>query len=120
MPARYSSWPGRTGAKVTPQLPRTTVVTPCQHEELAAGSQNSWASRWVWMSTNPGVTSRPLASISRRAPAGDAADLGDAVAVDGDIGPDRAGAGPVDHVAVTDHDVVHGPGSFRRDGLYRQ
>ena len=24
--------PGRTGAKPTPQLPMTTVVTPCQHD----------------------------------------------------------------------------------------
>ena len=26
------SVPGRTGAKPTPQLPITTVVTPCQHD----------------------------------------------------------------------------------------
>ena len=28
--ASHDSWPGRTGANVTPQLPSTTDVTPCQ------------------------------------------------------------------------------------------
>ena len=64
--ARNSAPPSATGAKVTPQLPSTTEVTPCQHDELAIGSQASWASRWVWMSTKPGVTTCPSASISRR------------------------------------------------------
>ena len=35
----HSSLPGRTGAKPTPQLPVTTVVTPCE----ADGS--SWESQ---------------------------------------------------------------------------
>ncbi len=57
---------------------------------------------------------QPAAGVELAPPPADgAADLGDTVAVDGDIGPDRAGAGPVGDVAVTDHDVVHGPGSFR-------
>ena len=56
---------GRHGAKVTPQFPITTLVTPCQQLEVPIGSQASCASRWVWMSTKPGVTSRPSASISR-------------------------------------------------------
>jgi hypothetical protein len=55
-----------TGAKVTPQFPITTEVTPCQHDEDAIGSQASCASRWVWMSTKPGVTTLLLASSSRR------------------------------------------------------
>src|SRR3954447_23947075 len=63
--ARYWRSSGRQGAKVTPQLPSTTDVMPCQHELVPIGSHDSWASRWVWMSTNPGVTSRPVASISR-------------------------------------------------------
>ena len=66
-----SSWSvGLTGAKVTPQLPTTTEVTPCQHDELQGASQATWASRWLWMSTKPGVTSRPEASIVRVARAG--------------------------------------------------
>jgi hypothetical protein len=34
----------RTGARPTPQLPVTTVVMPCQDEQLSMGSQNSCAS----------------------------------------------------------------------------
>ena len=33
----HCSLPGRTGAKPTPQLPITTVVTPCQHDGLSSG-----------------------------------------------------------------------------------
>ncbi len=55
----------RTGASVNPQFPITAVVTPCQHELLPDGSQNTWASMWVWPSTKPGVTTCPSASISR-------------------------------------------------------
>ncbi len=44
----------RTGARVNPQLPITAVVTPCQHELAPSGSQNTWASRWVWPSMKPG------------------------------------------------------------------
>src|SRR3989442_16041073 len=62
--ARYSRSSGLHGANVTPQLPSTTDVTPCQHDDDAIGSHASWASRWVWMSTKPGVTTQPDASIS--------------------------------------------------------
>ena len=34
----HSSAPGRTGANPTPQLPMTTVVTPCQHDGVSSGS----------------------------------------------------------------------------------
>jgi len=34
----------RQGAMVKPQLPMTTVVTPCHGEGLACGSQKSWQS----------------------------------------------------------------------------
>src|SRR4051794_30643170 len=61
------SVPGRTGAKPTPQLPMTTVVTPCQHDGVTSLSQHTWPSKCVWMSTKPGVTRRPSASIVRRA-----------------------------------------------------
>ncbi len=65
--ARYSRSSGRHGANVTPQFPITTVVTPCQHDGLPIGSHASCASRCVWMSTKPGVTTRPSASISSTA-----------------------------------------------------
>lgn len=42
---------GRHGANVTPQLPITVLVIPCQHDTVPTGSQASLASRWVWMST---------------------------------------------------------------------
>ena len=35
---------GLAGAKVNPQLPEKTVVTPCHDEGDAVGSKNSWAS----------------------------------------------------------------------------
>jgi hypothetical protein len=35
---------GRHGAKPKPQLPTTTLVTPCQPEIVHQGSQYSWAS----------------------------------------------------------------------------
>ena len=31
-------WPGRQGATPTPQLPISSVVTPCQHEQVSSGS----------------------------------------------------------------------------------
>ena len=67
-PASTSAWPGRTGAKVMPQLPITTEVTPCQHDDDISGSQPIWASRWECRSTKPGVTVRPSASMTRPAP----------------------------------------------------
>jgi hypothetical protein len=40
-----NSWrSGRTGAKPTPQLPMTTVVTPCHDDGLIAGSHTTWPS----------------------------------------------------------------------------
>jgi len=33
-----------TGAKPTPQLPMTTVVTPCQLDGVISGSQVAWPS----------------------------------------------------------------------------
>ncbi len=35
---------GSTGAKPTPQLPITTVVTPCQPDGASSGSQVAWPS----------------------------------------------------------------------------
>ena len=41
---RKSCWPGRTGAKPTPQLPMMAVVTPCQLEGAMTASQVAWPS----------------------------------------------------------------------------
>ena len=45
--ANHSLASGLHGASAKPQLPITTVVTPCQHEQLPSGSQATWASMWV-------------------------------------------------------------------------
>ncbi len=82
--ARASS---RTGASVNPQLPITAVVTPCQHEFAPCGSQNTWASRWVWPSMKPGVTTWPSASISCVAALADPAHPGDHAVDDPHVGP---------------------------------
>ena len=55
---------GEAGATENPQLPRTTVVTPCQLAGDAVGSKWSWASKCVCRSTNPGATTRPVASMT--------------------------------------------------------
>jgi hypothetical protein len=47
-----------------PQLPATTVVTPWYDDGLSSGSQNTCASKWVWMSMKPGATAHPDASTS--------------------------------------------------------
>src|SRR5499426_2660919 len=55
------------GASVKPQLPITTEVMPCQHDDVPSGSQKTCASMWVWPSMKPGVTTWPSASITSRA-----------------------------------------------------
>ena len=60
------------------------------------------------MSTKPGVTSRPSASTLAPAGAVDRADLGDAPAVDRDVGGAAGRAGAVDDGAAADDQVVLG------------
>ena len=103
-----SSVPGRTGAKPTPQLPITTVVTPCHDDGVTCLSQHTCPSKWVWMSTKPGVTSAPSASTVRRAGALDLADGGDHPVADGDVGDAAGRTGPVHHEPVANVQIVHG------------
>ena len=63
--ANHSRSSGLQGASAKPQLPMTTLVTPCQHEQLPSGSQATCASIWVWPSMKPGATISPSASIVR-------------------------------------------------------
>ncbi len=58
MPLSFSAH----GASVKPQLPMTTVVMPCQHEQVPSGSQKICASMCVWPSMMPGATMWPSAS----------------------------------------------------------
>ena len=106
-PMSQSCLSGCTGAKPTPQLPITTVVTPCQHVGVSSGSQVTWPSKCVCTSTKPGVTSAPSASIVSRARAVDRADLGDDAVGDRDVGGARRRAGAVDDRAALDHEIVH-------------
>src|SRR5262249_12562850 len=55
------------GASVKPQLPITTLVIPCQHDDVPIGSQKICASMCVWPSTKPGATTMPSASMTSRA-----------------------------------------------------
>ena len=56
---------GFTGASDSEQLPITTVVTPCSSDGVANPSQQSCGSKCVWMSMKPGLTTRPVASMTR-------------------------------------------------------
>jgi len=55
--------PAAWGATPNPHELITTEVTPWSTDGLPLGSHHSWASMWVWGSTKPGVTMRPVASI---------------------------------------------------------
>ena len=56
-----------TGAYVQPQLPTTSVVTPCRIVLCAVGFVRIVKSLWLCGSTKPGQTTRPPASITRSA-----------------------------------------------------
>ena len=58
---------GLVGARVSEQFPKITVVTPCCGEYVQSGSHVTCASKWQWLSMNPGATTRSVASIVRRA-----------------------------------------------------
>src|ERR1700687_1605235 len=87
------------GARVKPQLPMTTLVMPCQQDEVPSGSQKTWAAIWVWPSTKRGATTPARAST-------DAADGGDAPVSHADAGAIPGQPGAVHHPAVLDHEVI--------------
>ncbi|MDA0171400.1 hypothetical protein OJ998_20035 [Solirubrobacter taibaiensis] len=59
---------GSTGASPWPQLPTATVVMPVSTLDCARPSTSSVKSACEWMSTIPGATTIPVASITARAP----------------------------------------------------
>ena len=59
------------------------------------------------MSTKPGQTKRPLASITRSAGSSTRPTCGDPAARDADVGAVPGIAGAVDHTAASDQDVEH-------------
>ena len=105
--ARYSRSSGLHGAKVTPQLPITTLVTPWKQLLLADRVPRQLGVEVGVDVDEAGGDERPSASISRRPrPAESVLDGDDAVADDADIGPPCGRAGAVDHRASSDDDVV--------------
>jgi len=55
---------GFSGAALMPQLPATTVVTPCETLNVMSGCDSSAWSSWVCESMKPGATTSPIASIT--------------------------------------------------------
>src|SRR5262249_1865167 len=96
------------GARVKPQLPMTTLVMPCQQDDVPSGSQNTWASMWVWPSTKPGQTTRPSASMTSRR-LQDATDGGDAPLLHAHVGAIARQTGAIHHPAILDHEVKGHP-----------
>src|SRR5262252_4828531 len=97
---------GRHGARVNPQLPMTTLVTPCQHEHVPSGSHATCASMWVWPSMKPGGDDL-MARVDLLAAARvDGADARDAIADDADVGAVARKPGTVHHRAAANHEIV--------------
>ena len=106
--ARASWSSGFTGASVREQLPKMTLVTPCCGENVQSGSHVTWASKWQWLSMNPGATTRSSASMVRLRRAGEAAHVCDAPVHDADVGDEGGHARSVGDSPVPDQQVVHG------------
>ena len=83
-----------------PQLPASAVVTPWNGEGVSAPSQKTWASKCVWTSMNPGVTTLPLASMTAVASVSSVADRHDTVALHPDVGPPAGCPRSVDEVTA--------------------
>jgi hypothetical protein len=62
------SMSSRSGAALMPQLPATTVVTPCEILKVMSGWVSTAWSSCVCESMKPGATIRPPASRMRSAP----------------------------------------------------
>ena len=100
---------GRHGAIVKPQLPITAVVTPRAGDGARVGSQVICASKWVWLSTIPGISARPSASTVRAASTAPSAraTARDAAARDRDVAAKRLAARAVDDERVAKDEVDH-------------
>ena len=101
------------GASVKPQLPITTVVMPCQQEDVPSGSQKICASMWVWPSTKPGATTWPSASMTSCALSRMRPIVAILPSLHADVRAIAGQAGTVDHRAVLDHQVVGHPPPFQ-------
>ena len=97
-----------------PQLPVITVVTPWLILHSISGSLSSARSSWVWVSTKPGASARPLAWISR-APFSlrQIAHRDDAVVLDREIAAHAGLAAAVDQERAADDEIGLGDGVGR-------
>jgi hypothetical protein len=109
------------GAADEPQLPVTSVVTPCRTRESAVGYTKMSPSEWVWMSMKPGHTT--WLSGVEHAPAllgGDRADRGDRAPAHGEVRGEAGRTGAVEQRAAADHQLearlrLHAQGGRQRD-----
>ena len=101
------SWSaGRTGAKPTPQLPATTVVTPCQADGMQARVPGGLA---VVVHVDVDEAGRDEQAVGVELLGGGAVHLphlGDDAVGDGDVGGAGGGAGAVEHRPTSDDQVV--------------
>ena len=105
--------PGRTGAKPTPQLPITAVVTPCQDDGRQERVPGGLAVV-VRVDVDEAGRDQQAAGVDLAPALADVvAHRGDGVAVDGDVGLAARRAGAVDDGAAADHEIVHGPELLR-------
>ena len=93
---------------VKPQLPASTVVTPCSGDGVRAPSQKICASKWVCTSTKPGATTLPVASMVRAASPSTWPMATMRPSFTPTSARRRARAGAVDDVAAADDQIEHG------------
>ena len=92
-----------------PQLPVMTVVTPWLILHSISGSLSSARSSWVWVSTKPGASARPVAAdLSRALDLRQVADRDDAVVLDREVAARSGLAAAVDQQRAADDEI--GPG----------
>ena len=110
-PISHSCRSGATGAKPTPQLPMTTVVTPCQHDGVELLVPGGLAVV-VRVDVDEARRDEGAVGVDLLPPAAvDGPDLGDHAVGDGDVGRASRGARAVDDGPPSDDEVVcgHGP-----------
>ena len=106
MSRRKRSRPDSNGMTPEPQLPTTSVVTPCMTLNAIWGSRSTAKSSWLCTSMKPGVTASPRRVELGAALLGDGADGGDALAAHGHVGARPGRARPVVDRPAPDHQIV--------------
>ena len=113
-PISQSSWPGRTGANPTPQLPVTTVVTAVSAGRLQQGIPADLAVVVGVDVDEPGrddlagcVDGLGGVALQRRATRPTAPNLDDHAVFHGDVGVVSVHAGSIDDGATGDFEIEH-------------